>query len=156
MAKQLTQRSAKPRYMGATPIVASKSKRNIICPGDGIGIRSTLKMLRAQAHVGSSPTLGTKSMTKRFTRTIEDFVCENCGMKVKGNGYTNHCPVCLYSKHVDINPGDRENICGGLMRPISVSLKGGEQIITHRCIACGFDKNNKTVPEDNFESILKI
>ena len=26
---------------------------------------------------------------------------------MKGNGYTNHCPKCLWSKHVDINPGDR-------------------------------------------------
>ncbi|MFA6992594.1 MAG: RNHCP domain-containing protein, partial [Candidatus Gracilibacteria bacterium] len=42
-------------------------------------------------------------MPKRFSRTIEDFVCEKCGAKVKGDGYTNHCPKCLWSKHVDIN-----------------------------------------------------
>lgn len=38
---------------------------------------------------------------KNFTRVIEDFICENCGTEVKGNGYTNHCPKCLWSKHVD-------------------------------------------------------
>ncbi|HYC79501.1 MAG TPA: RNHCP domain-containing protein, partial [Candidatus Binatia bacterium] len=55
---------------------------------------------------------------KLFQRTPENFVCENCGTKVSGNGYTNHCPNCLYSKHVDNNPGDRLNKCHGLMEPI--------------------------------------
>lgn len=77
-------------------------------------------------------------------------------MEVRGNGYTNHCPNCLYSKHVDINPGDRLNLCGGLMKPISVSLKSGEYVITHQCVVCGFAKKNKTSPEDNFNKILEI
>ncbi|HCR42265.1 TPA: hypothetical protein DIV45_02815, partial [Patescibacteria group bacterium] len=38
---------------------------------------------------------------KNFIRTKEDFTCENCGHRVKGSGYTNHCPKCLYSQHVD-------------------------------------------------------
>ena len=50
-------------------------------------------------------------MGRRFTRTVGDFVCENCNTSVKGNGYTDHCPCCLYSKHVDINPGDRDCDC---------------------------------------------
>ncbi len=95
-------------------------------------------------------------MTKKFQRKTEDFVCENCGTEVTGNGYTNHCPKCLYSKHVDINPGDRLNECGGLMQPISIQAKSGEYTITHKCLVCGFEKNNKTSPEDNFEEILKI
>ena len=43
---------------------------------------------------------------KRFTKIDEEFICENCGEKVEKLGYTcrNHCPHCLYSKHVDINP----------------------------------------------------
>jgi rubrerythrin len=92
----------------------------------------------------------------KFTRTIENFTCEHCGAKVKGNGYTNHCPVCLYSKHVDINPGDRLNSCNGLMKPISVEIKSGEYILTQKCEKCGFEKKNKTVPEDNFEVILGL
>ena len=42
----------------------------------------------------------------------EDFICENCGKDVEKSSYTarDHCPYCLYSKHVDINPGDRKNI----------------------------------------------
>ncbi|MBT3730220.1 RNHCP domain-containing protein [bacterium] len=95
-------------------------------------------------------------MTKKFQRTIEDFVCENCGEEVKGDGYTNHCPVCLWSKHVDINPGDRKADCGGLMEPVSIETEKDEHIITHRCQICGHEKRNKTVQEDNFEKIIEI
>ena len=54
---------------------------------------------------------------KRFNMINEDFICENCGAKVSKSDYTarDHCPLCLYSKHVDINPGDRANNCKGLM-----------------------------------------
>ena len=45
-----------------------------------------------------------------FTRKVEDFTCEHCGREVHGNGYTNHCPHCLHSKHVDVNPGDRAGL----------------------------------------------
>jgi rubrerythrin len=93
---------------------------------------------------------------KKFKRTTEDFVCENCDTNVKGNGYTNHCPVCLYSKHVDINPGDRAALCGGLMKPVAVSKKDDKYILLHRCVKCGYEKNNKTAPEDDFENILKV
>ena len=62
---------------------------------------------------------------KKFQRTIEDFTCEQCNFAVKGNGYTNHCPKCLWSKHVDVNPGDRAATCGGLMEPIGAEVGGG-------------------------------
>lgn len=91
-----------------------------------------------------------------FTRTIEDFVCENCGTVVKGNGYTNHCPKCLYSKHVDVNPGDRLNACNGLMKPIKVEMEQGEYIITHRCLVCGMSKRNKTDELDDMNAIIKL
>lgn len=65
---------------------------------------------------------------KRFLGgTNNGFVCENCGCKVRPltkGGYRNHCPHCLYSKHVDINPGDRASECGGLMEPVGVFLTG--------------------------------
>ena len=93
---------------------------------------------------------------KQFTRTIEDFTCENCGTKVQGNGYTNHCPKCLWSKHVDINPGDRLNICGGMMKPVAVELDHGEYVLTHRCEICGATKRNKTLPTDNFDAIITL
>ncbi len=91
-----------------------------------------------------------------FTRTIEDFVCGHCGAKVEGNGYTNHCPICLWSKHVDINPGDRAETCGGMMKPVAVKLDHGEYILTHRCEICGATKRNKTVKPDNFDAIISL
>ena len=52
---------------------------------------------------------------KKFTMIDESFICENCHKKVNPLGYTarDHCPYCLYSKHVDINPGDRKESCHG-------------------------------------------
>ena len=48
---------------------------------------------------------------KKFQRKVEDFICEKCGTKNIGNGFTNHCFKCLWSKHVDINPGDVFLMC---------------------------------------------
>ncbi|MDR0423029.1 MAG: RNHCP domain-containing protein, partial [Rickettsiales bacterium] len=70
---------------------------------------------------------------KKFIKKVENFVCEQCGFEVLGSGYTNHCPNCLYSKHVDINPGDRLCECEGLMLPIDIEQKGGKFIIVHKC-----------------------
>ncbi len=95
-------------------------------------------------------------MAKQFQKTIEDFTCEHCGAFVKGNGYTNHCPACLWAKHVDINPGDRENQCQGMMKPIKIEPDGQEYILIHKCEKCGAIKRNKTSPNDDFEQILKL
>ncbi len=93
---------------------------------------------------------------KKFNRRIEDFICEHCGAEVHGNGYTNHCPNCLWSKHVDVNPGDRAADCGGLMEPVGVELKNGEYILLQKCKKCGHLRKNKVSPEDNFEEIIKL
>ena len=93
---------------------------------------------------------------KKFQRQKEDFVCEKCGFAARGNGYTNHCPKCLWSKHVDANPGDRACACEGLMEPIGAEIKKGENIILHRCGRCGFEKKNKASKEDDFEIILRL
>ena len=93
---------------------------------------------------------------KRFQKKIEDFVCESCGKEVKGTGYTDHCPECLWSKHVDVNPGDRKSKCGGLMEPISVEAKSDKYIIHYRCTKCGFNHRVKSAPDDNFDKIIRI
>ena len=93
---------------------------------------------------------------KTFQRTREDFKCEHCGVGVKGNGYTNHCPRCLWSKHVDINPGDRAEECGGLMEPIDIELKEGKYVIVHRCQKCGFIRRNKVCDTDDFDSVIAL
>jgi len=91
-----------------------------------------------------------------FIRTAENFVCEKCGTEVEGNGYTNHCPQCLWSKHVDISPGDRAEKCGGMMEPVRIEKKGKEYVIFHKCKKCGVEKPNKAVKEDNFQMLIQI
>lgn len=93
---------------------------------------------------------------KNFTKRIENFVCENCGFEVIGNGFTNHCPKCLHSKHVDINPGDRACNCGGLMKPMEILQKNGEFVILHRCEKCGFERKNKVADEDDREKLFDV
>jgi len=95
-------------------------------------------------------------MSKKFERKIEDFVCEKCGMHVKGNGYTNHCPKCLWSKHVDVNPGDRAEGCRGMMKPIGALKKGDEYTIVFQCQKCGLERQNKMAPDDNFDMLVWI
>lgn len=87
-------------------------------------------------------------MTKKFQRRIEDFTCGHCGQSVTGDGYTNHCPHCLYSRHVDINPGDRAEDCGGLMQPVGIDNLKGEWVITHECMTCHATRRCKTRSED--------
>lgn len=93
---------------------------------------------------------------KRFQKKVEDFVCEHCGMFVKGTGYTDHCPKCLWSKHEDVNPGDRKSECQGMMEPIGVEVKSGEYIIYYQCTKCGHRHRVKSSPEDDFDEIIRI
>lgn len=92
-----------------------------------------------------------------FTRKIEDFICEHCGTSVVGNGFTNHCPKCLWSKHVDVDPGDRLAECGGMMEPVSIEEKGGVPArIHHRCLKCGFERYASIVKGDSLDQPLLI
>ncbi|MBI2607896.1 MAG: RNHCP domain-containing protein [Candidatus Doudnabacteria bacterium] len=95
-------------------------------------------------------------MPKRFIRIKEDFTCENCGFKVRGSGYTNHCPKCLWSKHVDINPGDRSNKCEGMMVPVGLEQKHNTYYIFHRCNKCKLEKKNKAGKQDDFDKLLNL
>lgn len=82
------------------------------------------------------------------------FDCEYCGEKVyplSNGSYRNHCPTCLYSKHVDNTPGDRKSTCGALMLPIDLIYTGnkGYQIV-HQCSACKKVQKNK-IAEDTIQ-----
>jgi len=93
---------------------------------------------------------------KRFQKKVENFICEHCGVFVKGTGYTDHCPKCLWSKHVDINPGDRKSECSGMMEPIGVEVESGKYIIHYRCEKCGYQYRVKSAPGDNLNKIVKL
>ena len=88
---------------------------------------------------------------KKFQKKSENFKCGNCGASVKGEGYRNHCPKCLWSKHVDINPGDRDEVCKGLMRPFRV-----EYVIIHKCQRCKAERKNKTAKDDDMDLVISI
>ena len=89
----------------------------------------------------------------------EKFVCEHCHKEVDELGYTarDHCPYCLYSKHVDINPGDRSANCGGILKPIDIEKSKKDSLkIIYKCDRCGIIKKNKVADDDNFDLILEI
>ncbi len=89
----------------------------------------------------------------RFRRRREDFDCESCGSHVKGSGYTDHCPNCLTSKHVDNNPGDRASDCKALMKPVSVHYESSGFTIHYVCSGCGMAKNMGAAANDNNEAL---
>lgn len=94
--------------------------------------------------------------SRRFKKTKEDFFCENCNQNVIGNGYTNHCPRCLWSKHVDIFPGDRAAECCGLMEPFNAEKKRGEWSVIQKCQKCGKMHKNKISKDDNFQKLTEL
>lgn len=97
-------------------------------------------------------------------KSNKGFICEHCGKKVlplNNGSYRNHCPYCLYSKHVDNVPGDRMNDCEGLMKPIGIKYNSGKgyQII-QQCLKCGTTKVNiiaeDTTQPDEIDQIIKF
>jgi hypothetical protein len=98
----------------------------------------------------------TNNKKKKFIKKVEDFTCKICGSHVTGDGYTNHCPNCLWSKHVDINPGDRSSECGGKMKPIRTEYINNEFIIIHKCLKCGMKKRIRATENDNRDLLLKL
>ncbi|MBA2754437.1 MAG: RNHCP domain-containing protein [Chloroflexia bacterium] len=85
----------------------------------------------------------------------ESFRCRHCrqmiGPTVSGGRHRNHCPLCLYSRHVDDRrPGDRASTCGSVMAPVGLlTRRNGEQVILHRCLGCGREKPNRIAADDN-------
>lgn len=95
---------------------------------------------------------------KNFTMRDEDFICENCGKEVTHLGYTarDHCPYCLYSKHVDIMPGDRQNNCKGLLEPINIEKFKDTFKIIYKCKTCGRLHKNIIAKDDNMDLIINL
>lgn len=89
------------------------------------------------------------------------FICASCGKDVKaleyGGQHRNHCPHCLCSYHVDIEPGDRQSTCLGTMKPIGIHVqKNGEWSLIHRCSTCHTIKINRIAHDDNELLLLTI
>ncbi|MDR1668871.1 MAG: RNHCP domain-containing protein [Oscillospiraceae bacterium] len=89
------------------------------------------------------------------------FTCRVCGMQVApggaGSRHRNHCPQCLSSAHLDIEPGDRASDCRGTMDAIGVWVrKDGEWAIIHRCRICGALSSNRIAADDNPTLLMSI
>ena len=93
---------------------------------------------------------------KKFQRRIEDFICEKCGTHVSGDGYTDHCPSCLWSKHVDVNPGDRASVCEGAMEPTAVEGTTPNYVILYRCVRCGHTHRVKVHALDSADALIAL
>ena len=101
------------------------------------------------------------------------FRCVNCNFYVSidpmvaGVQNRNHCPHCLWSKHMDLNEaGDRLAACKAKMQPIGLSIKQtrkkygpaslGELMLIHRCVECGKVTINRIAADDDAALIYKI
>ena len=95
---------------------------------------------------------------KRFNELDEGFICENCNKKVKPLNYSSrdHCPFCLYSKHLDIFPGDRMNLCQGLMKPVGIEKFKDTYKIIYKCSKCGEMHKNRAANDDDFNLIINL
>ena len=95
---------------------------------------------------------------KRFNMVDEEFICENCHKKITKLGYTarDHCNYCLYSKHVDIMPGDRKNNCLGLLKPIGIEKYRDTYKIIYQCDKCHQFHKNIMARDDNMDLIIEL
>ena len=97
----------------------------------------------------------------RDRRRTTSFRCGHCRLDVPteavGTTHRNHCPNCLWSRHVDRTPGDRGAECGRLMEPIAITVRGGgEWVIVHRCNGCDEVHLNRSAGDDNALALLRL
>lgn len=110
--------------------------------------RTNKKMIYAKGYYRNHPC-------------TDSFTCKICGRLVvsagAGSDHRNHCPNCLASLHVDVEPGDRAADCGGIMEPVGVWVrKGGEWAVIHRCRRCGSLSSNRVAADDNPMKLMSI
>ena len=100
------------------------------------------------------------------------FSCIHCHQQISivvpGTHHRNHCPHCLWSKHVDKDaPGDRLSTCNGSMEPIGLTfkhegidkygkMKQGEIMIVHHCVECGKININRIAGDDDEKAIISL
>ena len=101
------------------------------------------------------------SRAPRTRRRSSTFRCTNCGLDVPmdapGTAHRNHCPTCLWSRHLDGVPGDRDARCGASMEPVAISARSdGEWTIVHRCRRCGTAHLNRIAGDDNPHSLVTL
>lgn len=106
-------------------------------------------------------------------RAFGDFTCRHCGREVSaapersGVRNRNHCPYCLWSKHVDLNEaGDRLAACKAPMQPVALTFKlprkkyasaqPGELMLVHQCTGCGGLSINRVAADDGLALLWDV
>ncbi|MEM1166016.1 MAG: RNHCP domain-containing protein [Planctomycetota bacterium] len=93
------------------------------------------------------------------------FLCVHCKRAVNeaafGTKHRNHCPACLWSRHVDEAVGDRRCACRHGMEPIAIAVRNassrdGEWCIVHRCTGCGELRLNRIAGDDDERALLAL
>lgn len=108
----------------------------------------------------------------RNYRINSDFRCVHCRQVVSalpllsGVHNRNHCPYCLWSRHLDLNQaGDRLSACKAGMRPLGLTIKraikkynlqSGELMIVHQCTECGRFSINRIAADDFAENLFEL
>ena len=78
-------------------------------------------------------------------------------MDAPGTQHRNHCPSCLWSRHLDNAPGDRAADCAGSMEPIAVCVReNGEWALIHRCGGCSTMRVNRIAGDDNPLMLMRL
>ena len=102
----------------------------------------------------------------------EGFQCAHCqtwvSLTAPGTEHRNHCPSCLWSRHVDIRLGDRKSTCQGSMMPIGFTFKKegiekyakkpkkGELMVIHQCVKCRKIFINRLAGDDDPQAVARI
>ncbi len=109
--------------------------------------------------------------TSRVIYDTRNFKCRNCGFfvtqnrELSGVNNRNHCPRCLWSRHMDITPGDRRSDCLSRMEPVGLTVKHvtkkygcsvGELMVIHVCTGCGKLSINRIAADDDPDMIHHI
>lgn len=100
-------------------------------------------------------------MSRKSRPDTKGFTCIRCRQTVSGVSYgtkhRNHCPVCLWSRHVDEEPGDRRCACRSPMEPVALEVRrDGEWAIVHRCTGCDSLKTNRIAGDDHELALLSL
>lgn len=94
-------------------------------------------------------------------RSESGFTCMHCRRPVSdaafGTKHRNHCPRCLWSRHLDETPGDRLSPCREAMEPVAIEVRAdGEWAVIHRCTGCGDLRPNRIAGDDDERTLLAL
>lgn len=152
------------KFQNIDPNGGLKKKKNLSAAGQNDVSAKKNKEKKYAADAGTDKHLKDAAAEKGYYinhANTESFVCAHCGKTVQpegaGTDHRNHCPNCLFSLHLDNEPGDRASDCGGTMEPIAVWVrKGGEWALIHRCTRCGSLSSNRIAADDNPMLLMSI